>query len=193
MRCVLTAARCRIVYIVLHAVLMQILGVSLVVIQQSGMFIANWCHINVKTSWLKPSVSSSTVSLPLPHFEINVYVMKHSNAVITHSSSFIELGWIFCLCYWITIRSHTLPVKFLYTWGTTIAPQWKHSVILPLSPSTPEAKRWRIGILPSSVHLILIWCSFSISSSNVGNLYCNLLHPLTFQRNCKYYQMDYHF
>lgn len=88
-----------------RAALMLIFVVSSV--QRLGIAIDNWCHVNVKTSWFKKSLSSSHPLIARPRSIQSIAVcachMKHSNTVVAHSNTERALFWwsrlMFCLCY----------------------------------------------------------------------------------------------
>lgn len=138
-------------------------------VQQLGISIDNWCHVNVKTSWFKKSLSSSHPLIARPRSIQSITVcachMKHSNTVIAHSNTERALFWwsrlTFCLCYQFIAKVTSLwSVHTRHNKKLCLASQNKKRCtwILALHPSTSEAKRWRTGVLPGfcSSHLDLV-------------------------------------
>lgn len=175
---------------------MLIFVVSLV--QRLGITIDNWCHVNVKTSWFKKSLSSSHPLIARPRSIQSIAVcachMKHSNTVIAHSNMGCALFWwsrlMFCLCYQFIAKVTSLwSVHTRHNKKLCLASQNKKKVHLDFS-TAPEhirgqmMKDWRFA----RFLFVSSWfgACFQFSSRNLENLWCYLFHPLSFQRHYKY-------
>lgn len=136
--------------------------------QQLDTLIDNWCHVNVKTSWFQKSVSSLHPLITRPRFTVSASSGNKGGCDTKHS-------------HLVNTLSHTVLIilqgtrqNFLSLSGLPEAPQqprkkW-HAGILPQYPNAPQPEGRGTGAPPSSVQLILIWCSFAISSRKLGNL-----------------------